>query len=377
MLSLSATGALEVTNARGTTDRLGQIGAVTSSFVCLRTEDALQALDPMTGNVLWTRSDLSNRTQIFGDERMLYLVDTRSDTDVGTSRAVRGGDGASVQVPEFSSAFQQRPRVLGHRLVISEYDPTGALVLRLYDVPTGKDLWKKTMPPQTIVLNAEDPESLAYVDPKGVLCIVDLRLGSEVFQGSVAEAHIDKVHGGLLLEDVGQYFVVLNKANEQPIPGAGGVSSNFGNMHVAPVNGFVYAFDKPTGRMDWYVQVSTQMILLEQFQQLPMLLFSANYKIAAGGPGSVANVTATLSIDKRTGKRLWDRRGESTQPPFARGSFHALQIDSKSGTIDLVAAGYRLRHAVDDGTGKRSSGDARMPRDEDVIDTRRTIAAPR
>ena len=75
MLSLNA-GALEITNARGTTDRLGQIGAVMPSFVCLRTEDALQAVDPINGNVLWTRSDLAGRTQIFGDDRTVYLVDT-------------------------------------------------------------------------------------------------------------------------------------------------------------------------------------------------------------------------------------------------------------------------------------------------------------
>ena len=52
MLSLNANGALELKNARGTIDRLGQIGAVTPSFVCLRTADGLQGLDPVTGSVL-------------------------------------------------------------------------------------------------------------------------------------------------------------------------------------------------------------------------------------------------------------------------------------------------------------------------------------
>ena len=143
-------------------------------------------------------------------------------------------------------------------------------------------------------------------------------------------------------------------------------------MRSAPVNGVVYAFDKASGRMDWYVHVSTQMILLEQFQQLPMLLFSSNYKAPAGAPGNIANVTATLSIDKRTGKRIWDRHGESTQPPTAKGPFYALQIDAKSGTIDLIAASYRLRHMIDDGTEKRQSGDARTPQDE-RFDARRTM----
>src|SRR5258708_13328663 len=44
MLSLTAAGALEVSNARGTTDRLAQIGAVTPSFVSLRTAAPFHAL---------------------------------------------------------------------------------------------------------------------------------------------------------------------------------------------------------------------------------------------------------------------------------------------------------------------------------------------
>jgi outer membrane protein assembly factor BamB/tetratricopeptide (TPR) repeat protein len=377
LLSLTSTGVLEISNPRGTTDRLGQIGAVCASFVCLKTADGLQGLDPVTGNVLWTRSDLSSRTQIFGDERTVYLVDVRSDSQGGSSRAIRGSDGASVEVPEFHSAFQQRPRIFGHHLVVNEFDPTGALVLRLYDVPTGKDLWKKTLSPQTIVLKTEDPALLSYLDPKGNATVVDLRLPKEVFQASVAEGHADKVNGGLLLEDTGQYFFVLNKPSEHQAPGVGSANSNLGYMRSAPVNGVVYAFDKQSGQRDWWVQVSSQALLLEQFQQLPMLLFSSIYKVPAGGPGSVATVTATLSIDKRTGKRLWDRRDEPTQPPLGRTSFHTLQIDAKSGTIDLIATKYCLRHMIDDGTNRRPAGDVRPEKDEENFDTRKTIARPR
>ena len=57
------------------------------------------------------------------------------------------------------------------------------------------------MPPQSIVLKAENPELLAYVDPKGML---DCRLaraspGSVSF--NVPQGHVDKLTGGLLLED--------------------------------------------------------------------------------------------------------------------------------------------------------------------------------
>ncbi len=83
VLSLDSEGGLLLSNPQGRSEPLGQIGPVTASFVCLRTPEGLVALDPVRGTVLWTKTDISSRTRIFGDDRNVYLIDVRDSSHVG------------------------------------------------------------------------------------------------------------------------------------------------------------------------------------------------------------------------------------------------------------------------------------------------------
>lgn len=375
MLELGPDLSLQVMNADSTVETLGLIGAVTPSFVCLRTQDGLMALDPATGNTLWTRNDVSRRTSIFADEDLLYLIEPRGDSSGGPTRAIRGRDGTTVSVPDFGHAYRAPHRTLGGRILLSENDPTGALVLRLYDIRLGKDTWKKTLPFKTILLQTEDPELLAYLDPKGTVTAVDLRLRQEIFQSVVAEGHMEKVNSGLFLEDAHQFYLTLSRPPEQPaLPGqaafaGAGAVSNLMFMRAEPVNGTVYAFEKPTGKVNWYLQVPTQMLLMEQFRVMPMMIFSARVSSPAQGvPNRFINEASTLSVDKRTGKRLYDKRTGRTGSSFGVTPFQSLVIDRRAGTFDLVASNFRLRHIIEDQPEKRLPDDTRAPE--------RSISAP-
>jgi hypothetical protein len=90
-------------------------------------------------------------------------------------------------------------------------------------------------------------------------------------------------------------------------------------------------------------------MLLEQFAELPMIVFTARYQKPV--PGGLTQVSATLSIDKRTGKRLYD----SESPGFVsqqQGPFHTLIIDRQVGAIDLISHRMRLRHYVGESGAK-------------------------
>src|SRR5262249_34591305 len=66
-------GSLQVTYQDGWVQRLGQTGPLEGAVFCLQTRDALVAVDPITGRTLWTRSDVSSRYHIFGDEQNIYV----------------------------------------------------------------------------------------------------------------------------------------------------------------------------------------------------------------------------------------------------------------------------------------------------------------
>ncbi len=173
MLTLDGEAGLRLHSSQGITEPLGQIGPVTASYVCLRTHEGLVALDPVDGSVLWTKTDVSPYTYIFGDEEYVYLIDVRDSKAVGSGRALRGRDGAFVPVPDFAGPFQQRQKTVDGRLLVLDKDsPTP--VLHFYDVLRGKDLWKKEMPAGAVLLAGEEPELTGVVEPDGKLTVVRL-----------------------------------------------------------------------------------------------------------------------------------------------------------------------------------------------------------
>src|SRR5206468_2278078 len=50
----------------GYMQRLGASGPLQGAVICLLTRDSLTAIDPVTGRVLWTRTDINSRSTVFG-----------------------------------------------------------------------------------------------------------------------------------------------------------------------------------------------------------------------------------------------------------------------------------------------------------------------
>ena len=92
--------------------RLGQTGSLEGSAICLQAREGLVAVDPLTGRVLWVRTDIGTRSKIFGDGDNVYIVEmTDKEGDSNHSmpsrtRAVRISDGVEVKtVPSFTELY--------------------------------------------------------------------------------------------------------------------------------------------------------------------------------------------------------------------------------------------------------------------------------
>src|SRR5262249_15177556 len=94
--------------------------------------------------------------------------------------------------------------------------------------------------------------------------------------------------------------------------------------------------------------VANQMVVLEQFKAMPMVLFTSRYNEVMRGGGFQKWMAATLSIEKRTGKRVYapDPRQYNNGPQF-----YAFNGDLKAGTIELIAQQLVVQHYLDDGRG--------------------------
>ena len=144
-----------------------------------------------------------------------------------------------------------------------------------------------------------------------------------------------------LLQDSERLYVAINgPPNPQMNPWGGPWSNLMNGMRGIMVNGRFHAFDRSTGRKKWHADVPSQVLILDQYKDLPILLFTSRSQQMVNG--GVMQVTATKSLEKRTGKLIYDK------PLHNNGTqFHSLNTNMKAGTIDLISYNMRIQHYIE------------------------------
>jgi outer membrane protein assembly factor BamB len=328
---------------------VAQGGPVEAGYVSLLTREGLLALDPLTGKTLWVRSDVSTRCRLFGDDRHIYLVELNGDGTASTTRAFRAQDGASVPVPNFAALYQKKERVIGREMLVADNQSTG-LNLRLYDVHTGKDLWSQKFPTGTTVLHSEDPDLAGVLSPDGHATVVSLSRRKVVMGCILSAEHMKNLKQAHMLADAQSVYIALNTTDPaNPNNDAWeNLQSNTGLRDV-PVNGFVYAFDRRTSRIKWANEVRNQKMVLEQYREMPVLLFTARYQPGVNMAGMWRQPNQAFgdvyieAYDKATGKLFYrmPTKGEATMGQNYQ-LVYAVNHDAANSRIEMIANNYKL-----------------------------------
>jgi outer membrane protein assembly factor BamB len=348
-------GTIQAVYQDGYKRRLGQTGPLNGAL-CLQTDDGLLALDPVTGRTLWSREGVRSDSHVFGDGDTVYVVEMSGDVPAAT-RALRARDGVSVPAPDFAPLYKDRVRVRGRQLLLQEAGPGGGVVLRLYDVRDGKDVWRHAFAPGAAVLRSEDPDLAGVAEPDGAVHVFDLRTLKEVLRAKLDDPKdLDKVQSVQLLSDGRQFYVACNGPVDPAVLPLGGVQTNLmpaTGLRAVPVNGAVYAF-RPDGKRVWRNKVANQMVVLERFDDLPVMLFTARYqRWMRGAVRNIEVVAPVLSIDKRTGKLLYNNENIPSGV-----NFHALNVDAARGRIEFVNYQMKIVHVLNGDGGARAEGPA-------------------
>jgi outer membrane protein assembly factor BamB len=326
--------------------KMGLVGPVTRHGMTVITRGGLAALDLADGQVRWLRSDVPSQLDVFGDDEHLYVGEYHTDGSVRGVRAVRAADGTSVPIPDAGDVLANKPRPVGRCLLVTEAGANDELNLRLYDVHTGKDVWRKSFPKKSLQLDSTVPDVAAVVTPAGALSVFDVRTGREVKALALDPAHVDKVTKATLIADRENFYVALVGPSDPKGRMVEMYPANlFGDLRLAPVNGMFYIFDRASGEVKAANRVLNHQVLLSRLDELPVVLFITMQVRETGpvGSGQVFAYTCALSIDKRTGKRLFNKE---VQNAAGNEIFHTLWVDPRAGLIDLIAGTYRVRHQV-------------------------------
>jgi outer membrane protein assembly factor BamB len=373
VLRLDGEGQLEISqhNQNGqqqTVKAVGHIGAVQANYVALVGQAGLQVLDPVRGALLWKKVDVPPGSRVFGDDQHIFIVDYGEGGTIGATRVLRASDGELVQAPHFAAEFEKRVRVFGRRLVTIN---TGRdqKTLRLYDLISGKDVWTKSLDAQSTLTATDDPNLIGWVEPGGRLVVLDAHTGAELLSTSVVQGRVSaddarSLHEPLLLADADRFYLALNHAVDKSKVGGGVLMNNFQiGIRSRPVNGYVMAFhrhagavkvgdhaiDVAKGELAWhsFAPIENQMLVTEQWDQLPILLFSGRYHHQANNTN--AWMASTIALHKRTGKIPYESPRKPSQSAANQlAHFGNFQVDPRQGTINLIGV-FSVQFYIDDG----------------------------
>src|SRR5262249_1738802 len=231
---------------------------------------------------------------------------------------------------------------MGRNLLAADVDVRGVIALRIYDILAGKDLFKHTFPQGTILMQSEDPRLAGVIEPGGVVKGIDVTTQKEVLNAKLQDpkhAPTDprSIH---LLADPDYLFGAVNGKLDRNLVGPGDVGPNYRlgqGLRSVPVNGYVYAFERSTGKTRWFDEVHNQHLVITQFEEMPCLFFTARYQkwTGMGAFRNLVNVTTAWAVAKHNGKMWWmpDNADKSVDQNLY---FYGLTMDHRTGKVELI-----------------------------------------
>jgi outer membrane protein assembly factor BamB len=329
-------GRLLITLPDSSSRSVGWLGPVRPNAVFVVTGAGLLCLEPASGEVRWARKDAPAAFDVFGDEETIYTVETGVGDAIGSVRAYRISDGAVVAIPPAAAVYKRRVQILGGKILARDEAPGGGLRLRVYDIRSGKDVWSRDFPPGSKLLDATRTPWCAVAAPDGKVALLSLDTGTPAGELAVAPRDMEKATA-TVLADADQVYLAW--ATEQtPEMTAQEASQCRPGLAVVRLNGMLYAFDRRGGALRWTSATPAQHLLVEEFEELPILLCATRTQQNMA-PGGAIQIKALRSLDKHSGKLLYNRE---IIPEVEL--FQSLRANPETGTVELVGPTMVLRH---------------------------------
>jgi hypothetical protein len=326
---------------------LGKATVLQAGYAAILTRDGLEVVEPLTRRVLWTRRDIKERTQLYGDSRYLVLVETDSSRRPVAARVLRAVDGLPVEGSGDSGrvlASARSYQIMGRNVLLTEGTGEQPRVLRLLDLGTCKDEWKREYSAKAIPIKSHNSEWTGYVKPNGEAEIIEIRTGKTLATLKIDEKNLETdlkpASQAQVLFDADRYYLILDR---DAAAGSSNDTSrlNIGNnymLRTMNVNGPIYAFDRITGkRLWWYGDglLENQQLVIDRFAEMPVIIAAS--PVMQRKNNTTTQLHPVVVIEKARGRLLFDK-----PVVFDSQHFINLTVDHKNGTIDFKKQNCRI-----------------------------------
>ena len=304
--------------------RLGSVSNLSPNGLCVHVQDELRCLDPSTGDILWSRSDVPSDCEIWGDDQHVFAL--RRSEEV--AKAYRLDDGAEVgkyAVPNISAWLQTRGRQILTWSAESNGNET-AWKLHLFDPLKQERMWQREFPVRSRANFIRETDEIAILDPEGKINVLNLEDGKDKVVGRVDLQ--DRPVSGIHAFSYGENVIVMCRRTPRAILDAAvrPVTRMLTSSSITDAE--IHAIERKTGKQAW-----DDSVVLEQFElpllqssQLPIWFFGRNQTTRRN---TTRGDVTIIGIDKRTGKRVIQEKMSSRK--------ENMRISSDPKTKKIVA----------------------------------------
>ena len=99
-------------------------------------------------------------------------------------------------------------------MLLQEDDPQGGKVIRLYDIQTSQDVWRRQFSAGAIVIQTRDPELTGVIEKDNAVTLLNVRRGTVVLKSLILPEHAANLDGASLVGDRDHYYLALNRKPE-------------------------------------------------------------------------------------------------------------------------------------------------------------------
>lgn len=307
---------------------VGVIGPITGSGCVLQDQRRLMCVDPLTGAVEWSRTDVPPGCDLFGDDRYVFATPVGSET-ARVYSAIDGRPLGRAQVGRWSDRLTTR----GRRVIRWTTTDDGKRELAAVDPLTEEVAWRHAFDGAALT-DLDMDRYAAVVERSGRAAVIDVDTGQVLLDQQVQpQPALEQIH---LAASDDNFVLALE---HPPSRNTDRLVRPLGGVESPVIDGQLFVFDRATGRMRWNrpADLLQQALVLEQPADLPFIAFAGSLNSRTGGEPR-ESITMLL-VDKATGRTLY-RSDELAQ--MGAGNCLARVSDPANHEVTIEMAGRSL-----------------------------------
>lgn len=287
---------------------LGATGPLSRDGICFQRLRNLICVHPLTGKTVWTRYGIPSGSELFGDDEYVFVVassgnertNANVDQEATVYRMLDGHELGKRKVPP----LEQRLIAFGRQVLTWTTQDKPKVTLR--DLWTEKVLWTREFVAGAKPWPIGD-EAVAVLQKNGEFVVLDALTGTPTIEVPLRE---EPNLSEIAVHRSGERdFLFVNR----PPKNGDGFAVHFvpqQGQGIASLNGWVYAFDRSSGKLLWERAVERRSVEHHQPPDLPVLVLASMLNSPAGGTQQVG----VLCLDKRDGRVVLDERFPNQGP---------------------------------------------------------------